>query len=380
MNHSDITPFFLIILFSLATAYFIIKFSTFFKLELKTELNVRISNLDGLRGFLALGVFFNHSVLMYYYYKTQVWGLPDEFMKSYPGDIAVPIFFMITGFLFWTKITEQTIDFKKFFIRRAKRLVPLYIFTTSLVILIVLVLSDFTFYSSIINICIQIIRWFSFDFLGTPNINEFKDTYTIQSVYWSLRWEWIFYFSLPLLYLLRNKQLMLIILLFIISFSFNQPHFFNFVLGMSASYSLKNINLEFLKSNFFHNIATVSVIFFFLIFIDGGFSYIQSLYIFIFFISIVYGNDIFGLLKTNMARVLGLISYSIYMIHNIIIWIAFKYINISHKDILDNNYYFWLIISLISIFVVLISAFTYEYIEHKFYTLNNKSIKSKRVK
>ena len=358
-------------LFSLAMAILISR-SNFFSIELDKEGSSRLSSLDGLRGFLALGVFFNHSVLMYFYTLTGEWKLPESLFKPFPGDIAVPLFFMITGFLFWSKILESKLNIKRFYIRRLQRIVPLYIFTTLLVVLIVFIASDFIRHVDYFNLITQIIRWFSFAFLGTPDINGFKDTHTIESVYWTLRWEWIFYFLLPILAYFSKKSFLLIIFLIVFSVYFEKIHFLNFVLGILAAtiLSSSNKNTNILRHSIFQGLATISIILFFFLF-PGGFGNLQSSFLFVFFLSIIFGNTIFGLLSTRAARLLGMISYSIYMVHNIIIWIIFKVGNMYVSIETMTPIMFWILVIFISMLVVLISSMTYKYIEHYFYDSNS---------
>jgi len=58
----------------------------------------RFSNLDGIRGFLALAVFFHHFTVTYYWKVNGVWAAPDNIILRNLGKFGVAIFFMITGF------------------------------------------------------------------------------------------------------------------------------------------------------------------------------------------------------------------------------------------------------------------------------------------
>src|SRR5215831_10336705 len=60
----------------------------------------RLSTLDGLRGFLALCVFFQHATL---------YGPPASApgFYFYNGQVGVETFFMITGYLFWSRLVAQ---------------------------------------------------------------------------------------------------------------------------------------------------------------------------------------------------------------------------------------------------------------------------------
>jgi peptidoglycan/LPS O-acetylase OafA/YrhL len=341
--------------------------STFFSIELDKEGSSRLAPLDGLRGVLALSVFFHHSMITYFYYTTGQWQIPPSGFYTLLGQLSVPLFFMITGFLFWSKILESEIDIKKFFLRRIQRIVPLYIFTTLSVILIVLIASDFNLHSDFKSLLIQVIRWFSFTFLGTPDINGFKDTFTIESVYWTLKWEWIFYFSLPILAFFRKKSFAMLTVLLLISTYLGNIFLFIFTLGMLAAFILKfeKLNPILGKVEFFIG-ATIAFITLF-IFFDEGYGFLQSLILFIFFLSVLHGNSLFGLLKTRAMRLLGMISYSIYLIHNIVLWIMFNRWNSFEPIQTISPETFWLIVVFSGAIVVLFSLITFRYIEHFFY-------------
>jgi len=339
---------------------------SFFSVELEKESSSRLSSIDGLRGLLALGVFFHHSIIMYYYYMNGTWKVPPSTFYTLLGEASVPLFFMITGFLFWSKILGSKFDVKNFYIRRIQRIVPLYIFTTVVVILIVFINTNFTIMVDSLELVIQLVRWFSFTFLGTPDINGFKDTFTIESVYWTLRWEWIFYLSLPLLALFKSKSYILIMTLIAISIYFQQIHLLNFVLGLLAANIITSPHVGFLRHKLFYFVGIIAMFLLFVLF-TRGYGTIQSILLFVFFLSIVFDNTLFGILKTKAMRFLGLISYSIYLLHNILVWSMFKVWNYYEPIKEATPLTIWMLILTTAVLVVWISSVTYKYIEHYFY-------------
>lgn len=68
----------------------------------------RLSNLDGLRGFLAFGVFFHHSAIYHQYFQDGQWVLPPSCFYTLIGPACVALFFMITGYLFWGANDSRT--------------------------------------------------------------------------------------------------------------------------------------------------------------------------------------------------------------------------------------------------------------------------------
>ena len=98
----------------------------------------RLIPLDGLRGLLALTVFFSHAVNTYTYASTHVWDYSDSNFYTQAGMFPVTVFFFITGYLFWSKLMRQP-DFPKgdFYLNRLARLEPPYLLACAILFLLV---------------------------------------------------------------------------------------------------------------------------------------------------------------------------------------------------------------------------------------------------
>src|ERR1700759_5008166 len=68
----------------------------------------RYSSIDGLRAFLALFVFLHHAAMWYYLFHLHVWGQGPSLMYHHFGSTSVALFFMITAFLFFTKLINAS--------------------------------------------------------------------------------------------------------------------------------------------------------------------------------------------------------------------------------------------------------------------------------
>jgi peptidoglycan/LPS O-acetylase OafA/YrhL len=104
------------------------------KLFIRTEGHYTF--IDGIRALAVLWVIFFHSWLF------QIFSMPDYVAKLYDypvlnfisrGDLGVDLFFVISGFLIGNIIFKEikerpNFNFKKFFVRRFLRLMPVYIF------------------------------------------------------------------------------------------------------------------------------------------------------------------------------------------------------------------------------------------------------------
>ena len=91
--------------------------------------NSRFASIDGLRGYLAFGVFIHHSIITWIFLSTGKIDLPPSNFYSQLGQGSVALFFMITGFLFWDRLLTQgrQHDWLAFAVSRLFRLYPLYL-------------------------------------------------------------------------------------------------------------------------------------------------------------------------------------------------------------------------------------------------------------
>ena len=164
----------------------------------------RYETLDGLRGFLALAVFFHHFVITYYWKVNDAWVRPPENYYENYGKVGVALFFMITGFLFVSKLLHARggINWIKLYESRVFRIFPLYIFAIICITFVVFSVLDYQVNESYMGLLKQYIRWLLF--IG-GDINGYDNTRIIISkVDWTLKYEWLFYLFLPAIYLVIN--------------------------------------------------------------------------------------------------------------------------------------------------------------------------------
>src|SRR5579863_8739311 len=158
----------------------------------------RQSSLDGLRGVLALAVILHHGIIAHAYFGTGKWEAPPSNFDNLLGQGAVALFFMFSAYLFWGRILRLgMLNWPAFYRGRFRRLVPMYAATILLLFAIVAVETGFTLNVPVEELLKQCVRWSSFAFLNTGDLNGLPQTGTILSVIWTLRWEWLFYVTLP---------------------------------------------------------------------------------------------------------------------------------------------------------------------------------------
>ena len=168
--------------------------------------HARYQTIDGLRGYLAFFVFLHHASIWFFYLRGGGWDVPPSNLFTHFGQSSVALFFMLTAFLFVTKLLDSRktgVDWKHLYLSRVFRLVPLYVFAMLLLFILVASLSDWQMREPIGKLFSAVLRWLLFTVGGGPDINGIVNTPIITAgVTWSLPYEWLFYFCLPLLALL----------------------------------------------------------------------------------------------------------------------------------------------------------------------------------
>jgi len=352
------------------------------------KLNYR-PEIDSLRAIAVLGVIIYHAKLYIFGY---------QFFTG--GYLGVDIFFVISGYLIFSliykelKISNQ-LDFKNFYERRARRILPALIFVIiiSLIFAWKLILpTSFIDYAKSIIYSLVFTSNFYFFFSGQVYGAESGLLKPLLHT-WSLSVEEQFYIIFPLITLLFFKYLnkyifylffSISILSFVLSqyLSIYNPSL-NFYLLTSRIWEIlcgamlvfledkKNKNFSNLVSNFFVFIGLVLIVLSFLLIESNNGPSLISIFTIIGTMIVIY----FSKPKTLMSFILsnkilvgiGLISYSLYLWHYPIF--SFYRIYFLNKSI----YYNFIILLLI----FFISFLTYYFIEKPF--RDKKKISLKKI-
>lgn len=294
----------------------------------------RYASIDGLRGYLAFAVFLHHSCVWYFYLRTGEWEAPPSRLYLNFAHAGVAMFFMITGFLFYSKLIDgktRGVDWHRLYVSRVLRLAPMNLFVVSLVVAVVAALSGGTINVSGFEIFKQILPWLTM--LGSPDVNGVHGTsIIIAGVNWSLRYEWLFYFALPLLALtVRLVPPMLYLLLALLSVTafwvlhLSLLHVVSFSGGISAAILvrfpwMKKISLTPAASALLIALLLVVVLAF------SRLGVLQLVLLSIAFILIACGNDLFGVLTSTVSRTLGEMAYSLYLLHGFALFVVFRFL------------------------------------------------------
>lgn len=282
---------------------------------------------------------------------------------------------MITGFLFFTKIkNNKNIDWTKLLKSRVRRIAPLYFVVITSVFSIIAIKTNFHLNVTERELLVQISQWIFFTFPTAPNINNYGATsFIVAGVTWSLVYEWFFYFSLPLISFLSGGKVkfryvltsVLLILIFIYSDQ-HKVHVLSFLMGCIATIEIRSTKLlSFIKGRFS---ATLIILLIaspailspetqspFVIFLSGAA-----------FFAIAKGNSIFGILNLKSSKMLGEISYSIYLVHGIVLFLIMPSLA-EHKELILTPPVYLVTGVAISLLLMVVTNTTYRVIEKKFY-------------
>ncbi|MGD9586734.1 MAG: acyltransferase family protein [Brachymonas sp.] len=323
-------------------------------LRLNTQ---RIGTLDGLRGYLAFGVFLHHSCIWYFYLKTGIWALPPSQLYTQFGQVSVSLFFMITAFLFTSKIikfNETSGDWLRLYISRLTRIVPLWAVVTFLAAAIVMQ-----------------IKHLGLDAENPPFLkNSASSGLLTAGVTWTLHFEWTFYFFLPWLALLLKKKPPVIWLvlsaIFIIS---NGPHrlfsfyTFTFLGGIAAAWLVRVQFLQTFARSRMGSLLALALLTWTITGFAGAYSGRPTLLLTVAFVLIAAGADLFGLLNLRLSCLLGEITYSVYLLHGLMLYLAFRFVLGFHIASSLNAQQHWAVVGCVTPVLISLSYLSFRYIE-----------------
>lgn len=334
-------------------------------------------NIDGLRYLLAALVVFHHHGYSENLIKVGVWGSSDPAL-SYAGTFGVAVFFMITGYLFG-EIKKDT-NWISFFIKRIFRIVPMCYVSSVACIAIAAYIGINNAWKINFN---DFIYWFDGGASGVrPVLFGYKYTNQINAgVTWTLYWEWVFYFSLPIISLLFNKRFTIGICIAIIAVLINLSDYLkipnlnsSFLLFFAIGILIRNIKSQYnyKTSSILANSLAVAIMLYCIFLSDKHMAYnvLSALLIGVFFFFIASGVNLFGFITSKGSVLLGDASYSLYLTHGIG-WFIMHKITI-HYGINENLIIYYVLQTLTWYAMCYISIKTYRYIEKPFITLGKK--------
>lgn len=365
-------PAFVITLVALGVAALIVRRSAFYRGLVDHEVSAsRFHAIDGLRGYLALGVVLHHIFINIQYYQTGVWELTPSRLNTFFGRGSVGFFFMITAFLFWSRAISERgrIDAFRFYVSRLRRMVPMYLLSAGLVIIVVLMLTHFRLRESPFELLQHIMAWIFFTIPGPLNINGFGQTSLVNTVFWSLTYEWKFYFLFPFLAIFACTRaqwwLAVAASLYIWLYSDTQIEWF-FVGGCLAAALVRAEKIRKVAAGWPGAVIALIGLGMTLEWQPLVYSPIGALFLLLPFTMFASGNTLFGLLTCRPARLLGLLSYSVYLLHNFVLFLMSRLVN-HFTDLgtfAERSH--WIMGAVVTCLTVTIAACTYRYVEYPY--------------
>ncbi|XUW89073.1 acyltransferase [Burkholderia sp. M6-3] len=369
---------------ALVVAQLVYRFSGFYTSAIDREIaSSRFHAIDGLRGFLAIGVVLHHIYINHHFFLTGQWELTPSRFTTFLGRGSVGMFFMITAFLFWGRIIErkERFDAARFYQNRVRRLVPMYLVSAGLVVVTAMALSHFHLNVPLSELTAQITSWLLFTFPGVPPINGFSQTALINTVFWSLIYEWKFYLLLPMIGALALRWGTWLVALGVCAcialFSPGQVEWY-FVAGCAAAMAVRIPAIQNLCRSTVGTALLITCIAAVVTWQPLIYSPGAAALMFVPFLVISGGNSLLGILTNKAARLLGLLSYSIYLLHNWVLYLVARLVNhivpiasISHASYLGIG-------AGVAAITVLLATLTYRLIEFPPIRLSSAATKAER--
>lgn len=331
----------------------------------------RYASIDGLRGYLAFFVFLHHACIGYFYFKSGSWGLPPSNLYTHLGQSSVAMFFMITGFLFFSKLMngkQSGMDWGKLYVSRVMRLTPLYFFAVLIFLLAVVFGTHGAFNATWDKVVIAVLKLLGFRLFGSPHLEDIAPVLgIISSVTGTLRHEWGFYLSLPLIALtLRIVSPMPYLILGFVAMALWHPHDATLIAFLSGITTALLARIEkfcqFASGKLASGIVIACIVTAVAAF-PSPFGTAAIFLIAIAFALIACGNTLFGALINPAPRMLGEISYSVYLLHCVTLIVTLSFVfGFSGSQALASTQYWLMIIGLTPI-LVLICFTTFTFIE-----------------
>lgn len=295
----------------------------------------RLGCIDGLRGYLALAVLAHHFAI---WVDVSRFGAewtqpPNDILEGFGRD-GVALFFATTGFVFYPRILAGFLkaDWVRIYIGRLFRILPMTIASIMLVLLFIVANGRAVERPSLSALLVWISGY------DKPPLLGFEESYRVNAgVLWSIWYEWVFYLLiLPVLAVGTNvaeaiglRRLHGLVAGGFLMVALALQHTYGvgrlsvflpmFAVGMLA-YELRG--WEAIRRILAHPAMTPvalgalgarlalgsAVPGYVAVGLDG-----------LFFACVACGNSLFGALMTKGARVLGECSFSIYLMHGLVL-------------------------------------------------------------
>jgi peptidoglycan/LPS O-acetylase OafA/YrhL len=347
----------------------------------------RVVGIDGLRGYLALSVYFYHATIYRRYLTDGAWTLTPSAFYTQIGPDGVAMFFIITGYLFWARLLARDgrVNMTTLLTGRVFRIAPLYLFATALVVLIAFLHSGFHLLVPAATLAHELLTWAALgSIIALPDINGMPATLlVVAGVYWSLHYEWLFYASLILTRLIARLGGWHLPIVFacwvgviynqaLPAFSGFAPWLLLFLSGMLTASLARRGWLPVLPRAAGSALIILSLA---LQFNADGWDAptVRLLLMSLDFALIVSGATLFGLLAQPASQRLGAISYGIYLLQGLVLYAVFQTPPLR-RFALGTPAHYWLVLFAAALILITVASITHLAIEQPGIALGRRVI------
>ena len=295
----------------------------------------RYDSLDGLRGLLAMLVMISHASGWRLYAMTGEWTVPPSRLYTHFGQSSVALFFMITAFLFGSKLLEsgeRPVDWLRLYVSRALRIMPLYFSFVAALVVVSIVSSGLALHESLPRFGLEVAHWLAFTFGDMPAINQFP-AQIVGGATWSLPYEWWFYLALPLIGILlgRQRQPAWLVVASAVATAMacawitsrgGWSNAVAFLGGGLAAILVRERPARVVGRHPASAVLAVAALCAATLTAPGALR--STMLLTVAFVVIASGNTLFGFLISTPLRTLGAMSYSVYLLHGLVLYLAFS--------------------------------------------------------
>jgi peptidoglycan/LPS O-acetylase OafA/YrhL len=279
---------------------------------------------------------------------------------------------MITGFLFWGKMlrTKGRPNWQELYIHRIFRIGPMYLFAVLVMLFIVFAKTDFQLHESPSEVIVSALIWLALGIIDIqPDVNSYEAKWVLAGVTWTIFYEWVFYASLMATAIFARFRNHLLFICVGLVFNLIGRWYLGWESGIAilllcgmGIVSLLHENIKLRLSPGQSSGIAVTYMAVVLLTSNNGYGTVTMLILAVFFYLVCSGTSVFGLLTSRPATRLGNISYSIYLLHGLVLTTVFAITplkNFAMASVLN----YWIVGMLCLSILLIVAALGYAYIE-----------------
>lgn len=286
----------------------------------------RSLQLDGLRGVLACAVVAHHFYYNFTWREGGAWGANSLFIINL-GAVSVSLFFLMSAYLHIVKIRHSPdMDWRAFYIARAKRIYPLYVAVFLCVCAITVWFKPLNSHNfgEFMKFSAQ---WLLFQ---NSSFQGFQSHLIIAGVQWTLVYEWAVYAMMPLIHMIYHRKIIfqpaawvaILVAWWIVLWHSELRYYWLFILALPAVVLGDKIQAALKQfPKIFHVFMLILTAYVFTQTV--AYSWEQRVLLAVWFAVVAHGYSFANLLNHRGLAKLGDLSYAIYLLHGMVIFMWF---------------------------------------------------------